>query len=130
MKSASHATGSEFSESQIDDKSGNHSPGPTVIADLCSKADGLAVLMDIGADNEDPDNAAIRDTAFERVCSISDEIAQRQSSAPSDLLRKIQLWKRMTQEDTLDPAFSSPDERLLNSIVSDIEKQLLRWTTS
>ena len=113
----------------ISDETDTRSGLTTEIADLCSKAEGLAVLMDIGADNEDPDNAAIRDTAFERVCSISDEISKRQSSAPADVLSKIQLWKRMTQEDTLDPEFNSPDERLLNSIVSDLEQQLLGWTS-
>ena len=96
----------------------------TEITELCSQAESLVVLMEAGADNNDPKNINIRDTTFERVCAIGDELAHYRSAAPADILGKIRLWRFLALEDALNPEKCSSDEQLLLSIIDDIEEHL------
>ena len=80
--------------------------------------------MDAGADNNEPENANIRDTAFERVCAIGEELSYHAAAEPSDILSKINIWRMLTIEDALDPERNAPDEQLLVSIIDDFERLL------
>lgn len=102
----------------------NNSEPQTEITALCRQAESLAILMEAGADNDDPENASIRDTAFERVCAISEELSCHETAEPSDILNKINLWRMLTVEDGLDTERNAPDERLLVSIIDDFERLL------
>ncbi len=96
----------------------------TEIVAMCRQAESLAKLMEAGADNNDPENTNIRDTAFERFCAIASEMVHYQASGPADILAKINLWRMFTVEDGLDPETAAPDEKLLISILDDVEGQL------
>lgn len=108
---------------------GTAAPNPqtrpqTQITAMCSQAESLVKLMGVGAGNNDPENADMRDTAFERVCAIAAEMAHHDAAAPEDILSKIRLWRMLAVEDALNPETSAPDEKLLLSIIEDIEGQL------
>jgi hypothetical protein len=96
----------------------------TQIIAMCRQAESLAKLMAAGAGNDEPENTHIRDTAFERVCAIASEMAHYDAAEPEDILGKIRLWRMLAVEDALNPETSAPDERLLLSIIEDIEGQL------
>lgn len=96
----------------------------TQIIAMCRQAESLAILMEVGASNDEPENTHIRDTAFERVCAIASEMAQYDAAEPADILSKIRLWRMLAVEDALDPETSAPDEKLLLSIIEDIEGRL------
>ena len=96
----------------------------TQIIALCRQAESLAKLMAVGANNNEPENTHIRDTAFERVCAIASEMADHDAAEPEDILGKIRLWRMLAVEDALDPETNAPDERLLLSIIEDIEGRL------
>lgn len=96
----------------------------TEIIAMCRQAESLAKLMEVGAGNNDAENTHIRDTAFERVCAIASEMAHYGAAEPADILSKIRLWRMLAVEDALNPETSAPDERLLLSIIEDIEDQL------
>ena len=105
-------------------RSDTDSEPQTEITALCRQAESLTILMDAGADNDDPENVNIRDTAFERVCAISEELSYHVAAEPCDILSKINLWRMLTVEDGLDPERNAPDERLLASIIDDFERLL------
>lgn len=101
----------------------NADPQTEIVA-MCRQAESLAKLMSAGADNNDPENTNIRDTAFERFCAIASEMVHYRASGPADILAKINLWRMFTVEDGLDPETAAPDEKLLISILDDVEGQL------
>ncbi len=96
----------------------------TGITAMCRQAESLTKLMEVGADSNDAENTQIRDTAFERVCAIASEMVHYDATAPADILGKIRLWRILTTEDGLDLESGAPDERLLLSIIEDIERHL------
>jgi len=96
----------------------------TGITAMCRQAESLAKLMEVGANNNDAENTHIRDTAFERICAIASEIVHYDTAAPADILSKIRLWRMLAVEDALDLKTGAPDERLLLSIIDDIEGHL------
>ncbi|MBT8472861.1 MAG: hypothetical protein HKN14_13000 [Marinicaulis sp.] len=70
--------------------------------------------------DEDPIGAAACDP-IESLGEIAERLALTNSKSLSDLEKKVVVWKSLTDEETLAPDTGPVDERLLLSIVNDVE---------
>ena len=70
--------------------------------------------------DEDPIGAAACDP-LENLSVIAERLALKTSRSLVDLEKKVMVWKSLADEETLAPDTGPVDERLLLSIVNDVE---------
>ena len=70
-------------------------------------------------ENGAAENADTQDQLLEALCSASQSVCEMKSRNLTDILLKVEFWKRLAPEPSAHP---TPDETLMASIVYDLER--------
>ena len=96
--------------------------GEDAVSDLFTQAQHtISKIQDCaeidGAQAEDDCEAAL-----EELSQIGNQLTRHSAKRLSDIARKITVWRALTQEEPLYQETAPIDERLLQSIIADVEK--------
>ncbi len=78
-----------------------------------------AQVRGLAEESKQNENEYLTDHLWDAFCSASESVCRMRAATLSDILRKVELWKRLAPERSPHP---TPDEILLMSIVEDLER--------
>lgn len=92
------------------------------VAELFDQALHTISKIKVSGDNDSVKAEDDSEEALEELSQIGSQLTRFSATRLSDIARKITVWRALTQEEPLYQETAPIDERLLQSIISDVEK--------